>query len=312
MEILSQHLQKKQATLLNANLNKQSVTHLNSLSVDLSIHGIPLRFHLGSEELLGELYDHYPLSWFQQVSTQVPIEITWVDNKALGFSNEEWSNEISPDCHVSYESHQQIAVQRDFAAVLEDKKCFLICPYHLDDGFFNFLRWLLPVLLVEQGKLVLHSSCVIDDKGYAYFSLGPSGAGKSTIASFRSRKKILGDDMNVIKFENNQCWAQAGALGQALLNPTEYSNWYPVKAFFWLKKNEIVCLQDVPKTTQIRLLSSAVANVFWNQLPAENVQKIFLLVCTLLQKTPLYELSFSRKEKIWDEIFAQVNQGAKS
>lgn len=311
MEILSQHLKNKQAALLEAHLNEQRVADLNKLTVDISIHGIPLRFHLSSEELLGQLYDHYPLSWFQQSPWQEPIDIFWIDNNQLGWTNANWSDEASPDCHVINVGDQQIAVQRDFAAVLENKKCFLICPYHLDDGFFNFLRWLLPVLLIEQGKLVLHSSCVIDEKGMAYFSLGPSGAGKSTIASFRSRKKILGDDMNVIKFENNQCWAQAGALGQALLNPTEYSNWYPVKAFFWLKKGETISLQEVPKAAQIRLLSSAVANVFWSQLPTQNVQKIFLLVCLLLQKTPLYELSFPKREKIWDEIFAHANQDQK-
>jgi hypothetical protein len=311
MENLSQHLKNKQATLLKAHLITPSFAQLNTLTVDLCIHGIPLRFHLSSEELIGELYDHYPLAWFQQSSLNEPIDIFWIDNSKLGWSNEDWCDESSPECHVVNNGNQQIAVQRDFAAVLESKKCFLICPYHLDDGFFNFLRWLLPVLLVEQGKLVLHSSCVLDEKGMAYFSLGPSGAGKSTIASFRSRKKILGDDMNIIKFENNQCWAQAGALGQALLNPTEYSNWYPVKAFFWLKKSEAVSLGELSKVAQIRLLSSAVANVFWSQLPSENVQKIFLLVGLLLQKTPLYELSFPKKEKIWDEIFAQVSKDQK-
>ena len=140
MEFLSQHLKNKQETLIRANLNTQTVAHLNHLVVDLSIHGIPLRFHLSSEELLGELYDHYPLSWFQQNPKQEPIDVYWMDNRKLGWSNEEWSNESSPECHVFNLGEQQTALQRDFAAVLENKKCYLICPYHLDDGFFNFLR----------------------------------------------------------------------------------------------------------------------------------------------------------------------------
>ncbi len=311
MEILSQNLQSKQKTLLTAYSNTPVTAQENSLVVDLAIHGISLRFHVTSEELLGELYDHYPLAWFQPATSQKPIDIYWTNNEVLGWTNENWANEISPECHVSAVGKQQIAVQRDFAAILENNICNLVCPYHLDDGFFNFLRWLVPVLLVEQGKLVLHSSCVLDDKGLAYFSLGISGAGKSTIASFRPRKSVLGDDMNVIKFENDQCWAQAGALGQSLLNPTEYSNWYPVKAFLWLDKDQQLSLSTLPKAAQIRLLSSSVANLFWGQLQTPQVEKIFQLVVQCLEKTPLYQLSFPKQEKIWEKIFSEISKEIK-
>lgn len=303
----SNHFQKKQKTLFEAYLNTKSDAYLKTQSVHLSIHGIPLRLHISSEELVSELYDHYPLSWFQNTSEKC-IDVFWADNQTLGWSNEEWADEATPDCHVFQDGKKQIAMQRDFAAVLENQKCFLVCPHHLDDGFYNFLRWLLPVLLLEKGKVVLHSSCVLDDEGNAYFSLGVSGAGKTTISSMRPRKKILGDDMNIVKFENGRCWAQAGAMGQALLNPTEYSHWYPVKAFFWLKKEEHVELRELSKTTQIRLMSTSVANVFWSQLSSENAQKIFFLVCSLLQSTPLYELSFPKKQKVWDEIFAALQR----
>jgi hypothetical protein len=308
MEALSPNLTKKQQTLLQSFKNTQSVAHLNPQIVELAIHGIPLRFYLSSEELVSELYDHYPLSWFQPSHQAKPIEVFWTDNQTLGWTNEEWSNEATPNCHVLRFENKQIALQRDFAAMLENQSCHLVCPYHVDDGFFNFLRWLLPVLLLERGKLVLHSSCILDDQGRAYFSLGVSGAGKSTISSFRARKKVLGDDMNVIKFADGKCWAQAGAMGQALLNPVEYSNWYPVEALFWLKKGEQVSLKELPKAAQIRLLSSSVANVFWDQLPQHHVQNIFRLVCHILAESPLYELSFPKREKIWDEIFATLRE----
>lgn len=303
METLPLHYQKKNQLVKNPQL----APYLFPLKVHITIHDVSLCFHVTSEEIIKELYDHYPLSWFKP-ATAVSMNIFWTNSRDLGWSDEQWENEPSPDCIILNEGPQTTALQRDFAASRKGDQCFMVCPYAMDDGFYNFLRWLLPHLFLEKGLMLLHSSCVLDDHNQAYFSLGESGAGKSTIASFRSRKKILGDDMNVIKIQDGQCWAQAGALGQAILNPAEYSHWYPVKALFWLKKADRLEISKMDKAAQLRCLSTSVANVFWNQLPLDQTQKIFGFTWELLKHATVYQLSFPKQERLWSEIFTEFDK----
>lgn len=304
MENLPFHYQQKSQLVKNP----QVAAYLFPLKVHISIHDVDLCFHVTSEEVIKELYDHYPLSWFKTEASSMSMDIFWSNSRDLGWTDEAWENEPSPDCIILNEDDQTIALQRDFAAHRKGRQCFMVCPYALDDGFYNFLRWLLPHLFLEKGLMLLHSSCVLNDQEEAFFNLGESGAGKSTIASFRPRKKILGDDMNVIKVKDGKCWAQAGALGQAILNPSEYSNWYPVKSLFWLKKSEKLAITKMDKAAQLRCLSTSVANVFWNQLPSDQTQKIFGFTWELLKHTSVYELSFPKKEHLWNEIFGEFDK----
>ncbi len=299
MQKVSHNLLQKKSLIEN----QQSSAGLFPLTVYLSIHDVPLCFHLKSEDVVRDLYDHYPLAWFKKGTSEV-IDIFWTDSRQLDWSDEDWENETSPECLMFDQADGKIVVQRDFAANLQGNSCDLICPYHLSDGFYNFLRWLLPLRLIKEGKMLMHSSCILDDHGMAYFSLGASGAGKSTISMFRPRKKILGDDMNILKVEDGKCWAQAGALGQAILNPIEYARWYPVRALFWLKKAETIEIRTLSRATQLLCLNSSVANVFWDQLAENKVREIFQNTINVLNHISIYELSFPKKEKIWDEIFS--------
>ncbi len=303
METLPTHYHKKNQLVKS----KQVSDHLFPLKVHIAIHDVHLCFHVTSEEIIKELYDHYPLSWFTAPQT-ASMDVFWSNSRDLGWTDEDWENEPSPDCIILNEGERTTALQRDFAASKIGNQCFVVCPYALDDGFYNFLRWLLPHLFLEKGLMLLHSSCILDDNEQAYFSLGESGAGKSTIASYRARKKILGDDMNVIKIKDGQCWAQAGALGQAILNPAEYSNWYPVKTLFWLKKAEKLEITPMDKAAQLRCLSTSVANVFWDQLPAVQTQKIFHFTWDLLKYTAVYQLAFPKRERLWNDIFAEFDK----
>lgn len=304
---ISDNLLQKKALIESPQKSAQMLRH----KVYLSIHDVQLCFHLNSEELICELYDIYPLSWFDKKNVE-SIDIFWTNSRSMDWSDEEWEDEINPECIVINQDHGKIAIQRDFVAQWVGPRCDLICPYELSDGFYNFLRWLLPLKLIQQGKMLIHSSCVLDDQGGAYFSLGASGAGKSTIASYRPRKKILGDDMNILKIEEGACWAQAGALGQAILNPTEYSRWHPVRALFWLKKSESVEMRSMSRATQLLCLNSSVANVFWDQLSEKNVREIFQQTVSVLKHVSIYELSFPKQEKVWDEIFSMIQKQASS
>ncbi len=296
---LSENLRKKSQLILRDSFNIQTLQY----KVHLVIHQIPFCFHVSQESIIQELYDNYPLAWFHESAVPGAIPIFWYDSRDLGFEDSHWEDEASYDCFVARDKNREAAVHRDFAAMFNGESCTLICPYSVQDGFYNFLRWIAPIKFLGQKKLLLHSSCVIDQNKNAYFCLGPSGAGKTTIASLRPRKKILGDDMNVIKIEDGKCWAQAGALGQALLNPTEYTNWYPVKAIFWLKKDIDVGLKNISRASQMKYLSTAVANVFWSHLSHEQSLTIFNDMNEILKIREMFELSFPMDRRIWDFVF---------
>ncbi len=301
MENLSRNFQKKQNLIRSTQFSSYLFPH----HVVLSIHGVNLRIYSRSPQILNVLREHYPATWFS-TQAQATLDIFWRDSRELGWSDEAWESESDPDCWMQESAHGILACQRDFASFLQGTECQLICPYTLSDGFYNFLRWLLPLHFIKNGKMLLHSSCVIDEHQRAYFSLGYSGAGKSTIASLHNASQVLGDDMNVIKVEDGQCWAQAGALGQAILNPREYANWYPVRALFWLKKSDRVHLEPLSKTAQVQYLSTAVANVFWNQLKNKQSEFIFHRILEILQHVNFYELSFPKQPGVWNDIFSQV------
>lgn len=294
--------------LLKSDLIRKVTSQLPLLpyKVHLQIHDIPFCFHVGGEEIIKELYDHYPMSWFKQDIDKPPLDVFWFDSRDLGFQDEAWEDEPSFECHVRREGEADVAVHRDFVGRSQGQQVVLICPYTIQDGFYNFLRWIAPLKFLSANKILLHSSCILDGHKSAYFCLGPSGAGKTTISTFRPRKMILGDDMNVLKIENGECWAQAGALGQALLNPREYSKWYPVAGMFWLRKGDSVEIKNLRGASQLKYLSTAVANVFWNRLDQAQTLRIFNFMTQILAIQTLRELTFPKNSQVWDQVFSQM------
>ncbi len=272
-------------------------------SVDLSIHEIPFRFFVKSEAVIKRLYDLYPVEWFKHQSTN-PYPVYWLDNQDFGFTDAQWENDENFECILHRSGDRQFAIQRDFLGIDERTFSVLVCSYTIGDGFYNFLRWIAPKYFVQQNKVLLHSSCVLDAHKNAYFSFGPSGAGKTTISSLLPRTRVLGDDMNVLKIENGRCWAQAGALGQAITNPKEYGEWYPVKACLWLEKSKSLHIETMAKSEQFLKISSAVANVFWPTLTEQETQKILAIVQNILNSVELDKLYFPISREVWPMVWA--------
>lgn len=310
MNTLSENLQRKKK--LAETISFSSVAALPH-SFHLNLHEVPLKFSFASENLVQMIFDQYPLHWLIGGQNQKSLyEIEWVDSEKWGWSPEDWEDEPRFECETYQENGRTIALHRDFVAVVEKNKVLLIAPYTLADGFYNFLRWLIPLHFVEQGKLLIHSSCVIGPGHKAYFCLGPSGAGKSTIASLAPRSRVLGDDMNVLKVEDGKCWAQAGALGQSVTNPKEYNNWYEVGGFFWLKKAQFFEISELTQPLFAKHLYQSVANVFWDQIDEEKMSKIVSLVTLASQSSLHFELKFAIEPDIWPQIFLKLSADRKS
>ncbi len=278
--------------------------HRFEFSVDLNIHDIPFRFFVKDEKVIEQLYDLYPISWFSR-GQKNSINVYWFDNREFGFTDEQWEDSSDHECSLIFHPDKIYAIQRDFLGIKNKAHVSLVSSYTLGDGFYNFLRWIAPMHFINTQKYLLHSSCVLDPYKKAHFCFGPSGAGKTTISSLVPKNRVLGDDMNVLKVENGRCWAQAGALGQAITNPKEYSQWYPVVGFYWLEKSKEIKIESLKKSEQFLKLSSAVANVFWPYLPPEEVQKIMSGLDLILETIELKKLYFPIDRNLWPTLWSE-------
>ena len=164
----------------------------------VNLHGVPLVFHLTSEKLFELLTNHFPEDWRHRTAgAKKPLKVFWHDPRQDGL----W-DDADADCRLRSDAHGEFAWQRDFVAADCGDRIYLACREEIDDGFFNFLRWLMPRKMLTLNRLLLHSSCVVDGRGRAYLCLGESGAGKTTIAGLACGRPVLGDDMNVLLLEN--------------------------------------------------------------------------------------------------------------
>jgi hypothetical protein len=210
--------------------------------------------------------------------------IDWSSSESLSFSEEEFCDLSSSDCHSFQINFKQFIIQRDFVACfdIENKKSIkLIAPREIPEGLFNFLRWLLPEKLIIHDKLILHSSCVII-KDNAIVFLGPSGAGKTTTASFFPEESVLGDDMNLLEYCKNkkQFYMQSSLLGQRYFNPNLEGKRFPLKQIFWLKKSKKNSIVSQTNHSMSKLMQSC-AQLDWPKMEKKQIHSVMSLIKNL-------------------------------
>lgn len=272
--------------------------HLDLLkhSIACHYHGIHLHFKTKSTRFVESLTSLIPASW--QASPSEEMVIYMASPEDFGHTPLFWSDESCQDC-LSYKENT-IAIQRDFAAMIDGQKVYLICDDSVGDGFYNFLRWYLSEKLMGLGKFVVHASCVLDKNHQAHLFLGHSGAGKTTITKLSSPRLVLGDDMNLVSLIDNVLYVEAGAIGGQFNSMIGYGKLMPVKACYWLKqsaKNE--CHQFEAAMAQQKLLASF-ANLHWPTLPQAKILQLMEFSMLALKTTPVYELQFKKDSSIWE------------
>lgn len=265
----------------------------------LKIHNIPCRFHFSSEALLEKLKKFFPLTWQQSFLEEEVIEIYWESPQSiLKRDLPNWGELRSSDCHFL----DNWVLQRDFIAQSCDpKKYFLVAEQQVDDGLFNFLRYLLPRELLQKNSVLFHSSCVVDERNGAYLFFGPSGAGKTTLSQLCQGGNVLGDDMNLLKIENKKVLVEPALVGQRYYSPKNFAKTFEIKAAFWLTQFGRIEISSLQEGSLNKLLSSFVG-LFWDQLSTEDYQKVFNLAHTFSKKLRLMELKFNPTQEVWDHV----------
>lgn len=278
--------------------------------VDLSFHGVSLRFY-ASEELTQQIREIYPKNWFQSCE-EPALEIQWVSKASL---SKPWCEFSSADCHFVSSRHGDWVVQRDFYALKRSvNRFYVLSDDQIGDGFHNFLRFLLPEQLFSQGKILFHSSCILDESSQkAFLFYGLSGAGKTTISELISKNpntSLLGDDMNLLSFRESGLVVEPCGLGQLHCNYQRLDQYFPVVGLYWLKQSKEHRVFKMP--TAWRQILSSFAGLFWDQLPSHDLQSHLKLAHEISQGASLFQLQFAPNKEVWHVIQEDLSTQSRS
>lgn len=169
----------------------------------------------------------------------------------------------------------------------------------------NFLlKGFIQFFTINKNVFLLHGSSFFI-KNKAYIFLGPSGAGKSTVVSFVNKINVLGEDVVILKKENNNYFVypspfdkkKAPAIGDRKVKLT---------GIFLLRKRRITLIK---KVNNEKIKKGLIKNSFLYCLliylskktklpvPKLSVKKLKNFYEDLLQTVPLYYLYFEKNNK---------------
>lgn len=265
-----------------------------------SFHDICIEWRGSIHSEFLEATRFYPQSWLNPPEQSADFIVDWRQGK---YCDREIWKDADPNCDQFETPGCLHAVQRDFIARQEGKKVYLLSDKNQMDGYHNFLRWLLPRELIRKGKLLVHSSAVIDEREQAYVFLGKSGAGKTSIAGLTESARVLGDDMNLLSFEGGQCFVEAAAVGQAVQNTTLFARKFPVRGIFDLYQAKEYRLEEISQPKSALALYAGAANLFLGEVPMETVQSLQNVVFSVCKNVVFYNLYFKLDRKVWDYVY---------
>lgn len=263
-------------------------------------HGIPMTITSEHPEIIAELKNFYPKSW-QINYSEKKVKIHWLSPKDV-LRHSQWEDIIESDCFFHNIKKTNWVTQRDFVVKkINEFEYVLVCDPKIDDGLFNFMRYLLPQKLLAKNKILFHSSAVVDPANQqAYVFFGYSGAGKTTISQLCNDATVIGDDMNLISVENNKVFVEPALVGQRYFKKETFGKVYPVKSMFWLKQSTEISVES-SDSTSTKLLSSF-TGLFWDQLTHMEYEKVFVLTQKIAAALEIKDLQFNLNNEVWNYV----------
>lgn len=293
---LNQELLKTKLLVLEGFKNKFNKADFN-FSRSCNYHGIQITFKSNSPRLNISLEKLLPENWLIDQPGKFTVYLR--DPSFYNYTHEFWSSESSQDC-ISLKNNQ-VAIQRDFAAMVHDNEVFLVCEDQVGDGFYNFLRWFLSEKLMEENKYVVHASCVLGNDHFAHLFLGHSGAGKTTITELSFPRMVLGDDMNLISIQDGGLMVEAGAIGGKFNSMIGYDKKVPIKSCYWLIQSPQNNIRKMNSIMAYQKLLASFANLNWPTLSSEKAETLMTFSSRAVEsQTHFYELDFVNTKEIWE------------
>tara|TARA_R110000868_G_scaffold132380_2_gene343135 strand:+ start:68488 stop:69399 length:912 start_codon:yes stop_codon:yes gene_type:complete len=287
---------KKEAILSTLELKSSS-------SIFFKYHDIPIEFSSPDKALLHSIQQTLPASWFLKASeVQNVYKVSHYPLETLGLQEEVFEDEADSECYIEHLDKRELAYHRDFVALKDNGHVKAIFTSRVDDGFYNFIRWLLSRDLLVAQKVVLHSSVILGRDQKAYVFLGPSGAGKTTTCHNAQERLVLGDDMNILKLDNNKVLAQAGAIGGKFSPQVPIEQSYEVAGLYWLSQSQKLELTPLNASKAAQVLLVSLANMFWPSAREQDKRLAMDFVTQVIARTNCYELKLQNNDAFWKLI----------
>ena len=184
---------------------------------------------------------------------------------------------------------------KPFLAVANtSSKKVLVKLSHNQSCFDNFLRMLFTLILAEESGLMLHASAV-SEKGQANIFFGPSGSGKTTVARLSRERKILTDELVIIKPHNGRFRVYATPFWDEYMAGQRNAR-AALQALYSLKKDRRNNLKTLDKIQAVMALYKCVS--FFTD-DHRLLRRVFNTCCNIVDTVPAYELHFRPDPSFW-------------
>jgi hypothetical protein len=193
------------------------------------------------------------------------------------------------------------AIQRDFAGRLSGRRAVVLMPTGQMDSIHNFLRWLMPVLLLERQAFLMHGGAVIyKDQGYAFF--GQSGAGKSTtvdlICKSDPEAKPVGDDAIIVEL-GEKPMLHSAPLGCGYSREAPKPASVPLKGLYALKQDSSDYAEPLTGSEGAAALLASAMNVRMS----DSVEERLELASRFARSQPgVARLHLRKSPEFWSQI----------
>jgi hypothetical protein len=152
-------------------------------------------------------------------------------------------------------------------------------------------------LTSREWGLVIHSSCLVQG-GEAYLFAGHSGAGKSTVARLSRPRPILSDEATIIRLDAQGVLVYNSPFRSDTDMPS-LTEPYRLQAVHLLHQASYNKRFPLAKMDAVLKLLQRV--FYWAHDPKET-KKLMTMCKTLVERVPVYELSFQKNDTFWEEI----------
>ena len=256
----------------------------------IEIGAIPIRICTESAEFLRILENRY--AGFVNPSATAVFEF-WVDILPLGVISD------ADDVTVRCEAGQWTIERGDFRAEWspESRSGRIVQsanPYSIDAA----LRILHTLLLARQGGLLVHAASAVRN-GKAFLFAGVSGAGKTTISRLAPRDvTLLTDEISYLRRNGHGYIAHGTPFAGELAKVGENVQ-APLAALYLLRQGAENAVDPVTGTEAVRAF---LESVLFFAHDAELVKLVFDSACELVQRVPVYRLTFIPDSRVWEMI----------
>jgi len=263
--------------------------------VVIEIGGMPVQVNSKSPEFLSMLERRY--SGFVNEKARPAFEID-VELVAPGRITEE------SDLAVRFESGRWIIERGDLYAEWEPtlrrgRILQSANPYSIDAA----LRIIHSLILAREGGLMVHAASAVRD-GKAFLFAGVSGAGKTTISRLAPPDAtLLTDEISYLRvsgdLEGGHDYIAYGTPFAGELAKVGENIQAPLAAMYLLQKGPGNSIEEVSASEGVRRLME---NVLFFADDPELVNLVFESACELVQRVPVYRLTFFPDERVWEMI----------